>query len=324
MDQDLIPAISVIMPVYNGEAYVGKAIESILSQTFTDFEFLIIDNASADRTSEVIAAFKDPRIRIIKNPVNLGLIGSLNVGLQVARGKYVARMDHDDIAYPERFQKEYDFLDAHPEITIVGTWSTLINPEGKEMKDHRNALRSNVIKYELLWGNSLTHPSLLMRRKEIVELGGYDPLWVHTEDFNLYSRAIKKYKLANIPEPLLYYRVHGSSLTGSADSQAIIHENTKKMIRENISYYIPITDEEHRLVTQVLIARLPNPKQQLKDVLAAHSLHKKIYQAFIQKEAPALDSQDRGEVAGRYTARRNLMFKKYLVGKYHLFTKKHA
>lgn len=324
MDKDLEPQISVIMPVYNGEAYVAEAIESILGQTFTDFEFLVIDNASTDGSATIIKSFNDPRIKVISNPVNLGLIGSLNVGLQAARGKYVARMDHDDIALPERFQKEYDFLETHPEVAIVGTWSRIINSDGVYIKTHRNPLRSNVIKYELLFGNTITHPSIMMRRKEILALGGYDPQWVHTEDYNLYSRAVRKYQLANIGETLLNYRMHGTSLTGSPDSQAIIHGNTKKMIRENISFYLPLSDEDHRLITEVLIARHPNPKLTFHEVLVAHRLHKKIYEAFLLKEGGMLDTQDRHELRGRYTGRRNLLFKKYLVGKYHLITRAHA
>ncbi len=322
MNASLTPAISVILPAYNAEKYIRESLESILSQTFSDFEFIIINNGSTDSTVSIVQSYSDPRIKLINNSENLGLIASLNLGLQAARGKYIARMDHDDISYPTRFEKEHAYLESHPDIVIVGTWSTIIDPSGNVIKIHKNSLRHNVIKYELLFGNSITHPSIMMRRKEILELGGYDPQWINTEDYNLYSRAVKKYELTNLPEPLLYYRVHGGSLTGSPDSQAIIHENTKKMIRKNISYYIPVTDEDHHLITQVLTARHPNPKLKFAHVWTAHQLHKKLYRAFLAKESAMLDKEDRQEIKGRYAARRKLLFTKYLVGKYHLLTRK--
>ncbi len=324
MDKDLVPAISVILPAYNAEAYIKGSIESILAQTFKDFEFIIINNASTDRTVEIVESFKDPRIKLITNPSNLGLIGSLNVGLKAARAKYVARMDHDDIAFPERLQKEYEYLEAHPEIVIVGTWSNIMDSQGSFIRLHRNPILNGVIKYELMFSNSLTHPSIMMRREIILKEGGYDPEWVNTEDYNLYSRIIRKYKLANIPEPLLNYRVHGASLTGESSSQAIMHANTKKMIRNNIGNYFPITDNDENLITQVLIARHPNPKLKLKDVLAASKLYSKIHAAFLQKEKLSLTSEEVQEIQSRYSGRRKLMFKKYLVGKYHLLTRKHV
>lgn len=324
MDSNVAPTVSVVLPAYNAEKYLKESIDSILAQTYTDFELLVINNASTDGTRALVESYTDPRVKLINNPSNLGLIGSLNVGLKAARGKYIARMDHDDRSLPERFQKEIDFLEKHPEVAIVGTWSNIMDSNGKFIRLHRNATRSNVIKYELMYGNSLTHPSLMMRRKEILELGGYDPKWVNTEDYELYSRAIRKYRLANIPEPLIFYRVHGASLTQEAESQAVMHENTKQMIFDNISYYLPITSEEHRLVTQVLIARFPNKKQKLSEGLAAHRLHKRIYQAFIAKEKNNLDGEDRSELHSRYIARRNLMFRKYLAGKYHLITRKNG
>jgi glycosyltransferase involved in cell wall biosynthesis len=324
MDKDLVPRISVILPAYNAEAYIRESIESILAQTFTDFEFLIINNASTDRTVEIIESYKDPRIKLITNPTNLGLIGSLNVGLKAARGKYIARMDHDDRAEPTRFEKEYTYLESHPDIAIVGTWSNIMDSNGKFIRIHKNPLLNNVIKYELMFGNNLTHPSIMMRREIILKEGGYDPEWVNTEDYNLYSRIIRKYPLANIPEPLLNYRVHGASLTGESASQAIMHKNTKRMIRNNVGYYLPISDEEENLITQVLIARLPNPTLKLRDVLKANKLYKRIHHSFLSKEQSNLSREEYKEIESRFKARRDLMFKKYLVGKYHLITGKHA
>lgn len=322
MDTALIPTISVVLPVYNAEKYIRKSLESILAQTFTDFEILLVDNASTDSTIEILKSYTDPRIRIIINPSNLGLIASLNIGLNSARGKYIARMDHDDIALPERFQKEYDFLESHQDIVLVGTWSNIMDSNENFIRIHKNPLQNNVIKYELMFGNTITHPSIMMRRDIVNAVGGYDSAWINTEDYNLYSRLIRNHKLANIGEPLINYRVHGASLTNEASSQVVMHENTKKMIRLNISNYIPLSDTEHWLITQVLIKRYPDPKVKLSNIIKAYALHKKIYHAYIAQEK--LEDEDMRQIHKRYVARRNLMFKTYLIGKYHLLTKKHA
>ncbi len=322
MDKDLIPEVSIIMPVYNGSKYVAKAIESILGQTFTNFEFLIIDNASEDNTLEIISSFKDPRIKLIKNPRNLHLIKSLNIGLEISRGKYVARMDHDDISLPRRLEVEHNFLEQHPTVAIVGTWSIIIDGNDTPIKIHKNPTGSNVIKYELLFGNTTTHPSIMMRKDIIIEAKGYDEKWLNTEDYNLYSRVIQSHEIANIPEPLLYYRTHGSSLTGAASSQSIIRENTFRMMKENIQRYFSMTEREYHLVTRVLINRIPDPSISIHDILETLKLYKKIHRAFLDKEGSRLSSEDRRLINQRYRGRRDLMFKKYLIAHYHRLTGK--
>ncbi len=324
MDKNIVPDISIVMPVYNGLPYLPQAIESILSQTFINFEFIIINDASKDRSLEVIRSYSDPRIKIIDNPKNLHLISSLNIGLRAAQGKYVARMDQDDISFPERLNKQYDFLQSHPDVILVGTWSNIMNSVEKFIKVHKNPLRSNVLKYELMFGNTITHPSIMFRKEAIQNIGGYGVEWINTEDYNLYSRLIRSHKLANIGEPLINYRVHKTSLTNEKSSQVVMHENTKKIIRENISHYITLSDSDHQLITQVLIARHADSKLPLSLMMRAQHLHREIYLSFLQKESAHLDTRDKKEIRVRYIARRNLLFKKYLVGKYHLLTHKNA
>ncbi|MCA9399253.1 MAG: glycosyltransferase family 2 protein, partial [Candidatus Omnitrophica bacterium] len=130
------PKISVVMTVYNAARYVRAAIDSILIQTFTEFEFIIVDNCSSDRTVEIIESYGDKRIILIKNNENVGQTKALNIGLQESMGNYIARMDADDVCVPERLQLQYDFLEEHPEIAVVGSSWIYINDEGRELRTY--------------------------------------------------------------------------------------------------------------------------------------------------------------------------------------------
>ncbi len=160
MDQDIKPSISVILPVYNADRYLRAAIQSILDQTLSNFELIIINDGSIDNSKAIVESFIDPRIIFIENPKNLGLIATLNKGLTLAKSNLVARMDADDIAFPERLQIQFDFLTQHPEVTLVGTWSDIINEKGVHCKIHKNPLTHTAIMYELMFGNTITHPSI--------------------------------------------------------------------------------------------------------------------------------------------------------------------
>jgi glycosyltransferase involved in cell wall biosynthesis len=123
MNNKISPKISVVMPVYNGKEYLALAVESILRQTFADFEFIIINDGSTDNSADIAASYEDPRIKLLHNDKNLGLIPSFNRGLENSRGEYIARMDADDIAFPDRFKKQVAFLDDHPDIALCGSWA---------------------------------------------------------------------------------------------------------------------------------------------------------------------------------------------------------
>jgi len=211
MDTHLVnPFISVIMPVYNAGLYLKTAIESILNQTFSDFEFFIIDDASTDNSVEIIQSFSDKRIKLIVKPVNSGITKSLNHGLQLAKGKYIARMDADDISYPQRFERQIFFLENNPNIILCGTWFKII-PINEVIKHPQD---NDGIKQLMLDQNAVAHPSVMLRSEFLVENKlQYDSLMEPAEDYDLWVRIISIGEIANVPEVLLDYRIHSSQIS---------------------------------------------------------------------------------------------------------------
>lgn len=205
----MVPTVSVILPVYNGEKYLREALESILAQSCTSFELLAIDDGSLDDSAKILREYqaRDERIRLQLNTANRGLVASLNIGIQMARGTYLARMDQDDISLPYRLQKQVEFMDAHPEIGICGSWvETIGDPAGHiwHYPEDHDAICAN-----MLFNNSLVHPSVMIRSQIFREHDlKYDPNAAHAEDYDLWSRAFSIVHFANLPEVLLYYRVH--------------------------------------------------------------------------------------------------------------------
>jgi glycosyltransferase involved in cell wall biosynthesis len=209
------PQVTVLMPVRNGAAHLQAAIESILAQTFADFELLVIDDGSTDTTPEILRAVADPRLRVVTHPQNIGLVPTLNEGLELARGEFVARQDHDDISHPVRLHKQIDFLRAHADCALVGTeaFATI----GDESRAYRllRPLRPESIRWYLCFDNAFIHSSVMFRREWIQrDYGGYARSF-HSEDYALWSRIARARPTANLAEPLLRYREHASSVTGS-------------------------------------------------------------------------------------------------------------
>lgn len=215
MNSTKAPKITVLMPVYNCELYIKEAIDSILNQTFTDFEFLIIDDASTDETVSVIKEYKDSRIKLIEKPVNTGYTNSLNYGLKEAKGEYIARMDGDDISLPERFAKQVAFLDSNPDVILCGTLYQIIGTD----KICNHPLTHEEIKVKLISGCYIAHPTVMFRKVTFYFYNlEYDPNMEPAEDYDLWTRIVFLGEMANIGEVLLYYRVH-SQQTSKARSE---------------------------------------------------------------------------------------------------------
>jgi glycosyltransferase involved in cell wall biosynthesis len=201
------PRVSVLMPVYNGEKYVRGAIESILSQTYGDFELLAIDDGSKDGTAAILKSMSDPRLRVITQSRNIGLIAVLNSGIQAARGEYIARMDADDISLPTRLEVQVAFADSHPEVGICGSALQRFG-NGREvvispLREHDDIVCA------LLFGSQLYHPTVIMRKGVLVRHGlKYEESLYAAEDYGLWVEASKWCRLANVPEVLLRYRLH--------------------------------------------------------------------------------------------------------------------
>ncbi len=203
--------ITVLMSVYNSSTHLMEAIDSILNQTFIDFEFLIINDGSTDTTSNILESLKDHRIRIVKNSTNKGLIYSLNKGLSLSKGKYIVRMDSDDISHPNRLQKQWNFMEKNSYTDICGSFSNVIGT--REVRRPP----TNYIKcwLELLVNNVISHPSVIIRRDSLIKNNlFYSNEYLHSEDYDLWVRcSMKKMRIENIAEVLLYYRIHENQVS---------------------------------------------------------------------------------------------------------------
>jgi glycosyltransferase involved in cell wall biosynthesis len=224
------PVISVIMPVYNAEKYVYEAIDSILKQTFADFEFLVFNDCSTDSSKEIILSFQDPRIRFIDSTVNTGYVKHLNEGLLQAKGQYIARMDADDVADPMRFLQQVQYLNENEEVAVCGSWIQFIGSQEGIVEysvDH-----IDIVTHLFLFGNAMAHPAVMMRSEVIRKYQlSYEAALEPAEDYELWYRISSVAKLYNIPNVLLKYRMHDrneSVLKRSKQEQAV------SQIRERI------------------------------------------------------------------------------------------
>lgn len=207
-----VPKVTVIMSVYNDERYVREAVESILNQTFRDFEFVIINDGSTDRTREILLSYNDERIRLLDQE-NKGLTPSLNRGIAYARGEYIARMDGDDITDPTRLEKEADFLDRNQTIGLVGTFAYRIDEEGRIISLYTYKTTTDEIKKNLWVDCSFCHSSVMFRKACIDMVGGYREKVGPTEDYDLWFRITERFNAANIPEPLHFFRIDPQGIT---------------------------------------------------------------------------------------------------------------
>ncbi len=205
--------VSVLLPVYNAEKYLQQALDSLYSQTLTDFEIIAVDDASTDGSLAILNRNTDPRLKVLHNLKNSRISNSLNRAISSASGKYLARMDADDLSRPERFAKQVQFLDEHPEVDVVGSWYRLFGAVISHVME--NPIRDEDIKAGLLFNSALGHPTVMMRASSISGLPlVYDSEFDRAEDFELWTRAASILNYSNIPEVLLDYRIHKSQ-TGS-------------------------------------------------------------------------------------------------------------
>ncbi len=206
-----VPLVSVVLPVRDGAAFVAEAIGSILTQTLDAFELLVVDDGSRDATPAIIGglAARDRRIRVLTQP-SLGLVPALNRGLAEARGPYVARMDADDLAMPERLARQVAALDAHPTVAALGSFCRVIGRDGTVLghRHRRPPTEPAAIRCALRRGNCMIHPTMMLRRSAVLDAGGYRAAFRLAEDFDLWLRLAERHDLMNLPEPLLTYRQH--------------------------------------------------------------------------------------------------------------------
>ncbi len=301
------PSISVIMATHSGGPHLPDAINSILNQTFTDFEFIIINDAAKPETAALLSSYKDPRIKILVNSENLGLTKSLNKGLAAAQGEYIARMDADDVSLPERLGVQKKFLDEHPEIAVVGSATIIIDDNNKESGSKKPVTDPDLLKFYILLKNQITHSSVLFRKKVILENGGYDESVKYAQDYDLWSRLLhKKIMLSNIEQPLLKYRFHQKSITQGA-TKGKAYESAMKTVYKNISHYTAISQENFEIFAESFHS---HKVASFKKAVIVQRILSSFVQSYISKEMP---SQENIKKINAYIKREKINSFKYYV-----------
>jgi len=211
----MVPKVTVLMAIYNGEEYLKECMDNVLSQTYKDFEFLIIDDGSTDSTLDIIKSYKDHRIRLLKNDKNMSQVASLNIGLDHALGEYIARIDVDDIMLPDRLKKQLSFLIRRPEAALVGSWGEAIDKFGKSIVTSKLPVRKEEIIATILFGGFISiHSSFMFRKKSILDIGKYNEKFSFVEDYKLViDLLLKGYVVKNIPEVFVKYRFHDDRIS---------------------------------------------------------------------------------------------------------------
>jgi glycosyltransferase involved in cell wall biosynthesis len=223
--------VTVLMAVYNGMPYIDAAIESILSQTYTDIEFVIVENGSTDGTPAILDAYqkKDTRIRVIHT--KKGFVRALNLGLEQAKGKYIVRMDVDDISLPDRIQKQVEFMELHPKVGLCGCW---VRRFGAESTVTKYPTKDKNIRSSLLFSNPFAHPAVIIRSSILKQYNLVYQDVAPLEDYDLWVRLAKVTQFANLPEILLQYRIHPSQITQSLQID-LTNSNKKKIYESQIT-----------------------------------------------------------------------------------------
>jgi len=220
MDKNITPVVSILMPVYNAAPFLHAAISSVLNQTFTDFELFIFNDASTDQSEFIIKNFKDQRIRFFTSKDNRGYVYHLNEGIRMARGKYIARMDADDVSEKERLEKQVQFMDDNPEIGVCGAQIMIINDSDCVLGLGKHYLKNEELRVRLFFDSCFAHPVVIIRKSVLIDNNFlYDEELIPAEDYALWNVMSYKCKLANLSDLLLKYRVHPKQVTQSSRSQ---------------------------------------------------------------------------------------------------------
>lgn len=293
----MAPHVNVLMPVFNGESHVREAIESILGQTFADFELILVEDGSTDRTLDILRNYarRDLRVVLLENGSNQGLVYSLNRGLSLARGKYIARMDADDISLPDRLQRQVEYMESHPEVGVLGTNIAYIDDNGHLMyggrpKDKRPE-SPKVIEWLLMWRCCIYHPTVMIRRAILEHTGFiYDPTFEPAEDRELWVRLSKHTVIAKLPEVLLHYRISAGSI-----SRVRAEEQRRKgalIVQRELAALLG--EQPSKQAVEILIGGSNSSSQRSlssEDFDAAADLLIRAYQRFCQRPLSEVDRE---------------------------------
>ncbi len=228
------PMVSVVMSVFNAEKYLSTSVDSILAQSYTDFEFIIVDDGSSDSSLQILKGYQDDRIRLLKNEKNSGLVYSLNRGLDEARGKYIVRMDADDISLPDRLKTQVGYMEANSEIDVCGSFIQTFR-DGDEVDEpcRRYPVDNAEIKGFMIFNCGFAHPAVIMRRVFLEKHGyRYREEYRHAEDYDLWCNMMERAHFGNIPEVLLKYRLTKGSV--SSNNAQVQLARTTQIIQRNL------------------------------------------------------------------------------------------
>jgi glycosyltransferase involved in cell wall biosynthesis len=253
------PKVSVLLPAFNAQEYLPAAIDSILTQTFSDFELIVVNDGSTDATAQILARYTDSRLRVIMQ-ANAGLPVSLNRAIGLAQGTYLARQDADDISLPERLAKQVAYLDAHPQCGLLGTWAQIMSVDQLTERSLQHPYRNAEIQLLLLFFNCFVHSSVMLRASTLKQSGLYpeEPEKFPPEDYDLWLRIAKHAEVANLPEVLLHYRELPSSI--SRTKLELMQARARSMSHEAICTLINETKPSNSVAKLVLaMTNLPTP-----------------------------------------------------------------
>lgn len=272
MDKVIVPKVSVVMPIYNAEKYVVEAIESILTQTFTDFEFIIINDGSTDRSEEIILTFNDSKIKYLKNTHNLGLVETLNFGIKIALGIYIVRMDADDISFPERLSKQVAFMDQNPNIGVMGSAYEIFGDMTKTYSPPTDPMLAYT---HLSFNSAIGHPTSIIR-KSVLDKNNiqYESRFEYAADYAFWIRISQVSNIISTEEPLLRYRWHTSNMSNS-DPSVNRAKSEARVLWYELHLKRPISDLEKKYLAR---QQIDWPAQMAGQTLLAQTIESNLRQ----------------------------------------------
>jgi glycosyltransferase involved in cell wall biosynthesis len=262
--------VTVLMPVYNSKLFLNDAIESILNQTHNNFEFLIINDGSTDESDIIIRSFTDSRIKYINNEINQGIVTTLNEGVAISSGKYIARMDSDDISLPNRLEKQIAFLENNPDFKLCGSRAIAINNKGEKLYKLKRPTSFEHIKVFNFFRNAFIHPTVMAEANTLKNLK-YSEAYLYAEDYMLFSQFAMNYRVANLNEYLLQYRIHEESITSKKNIEMVKSE--VKTIKFLLSFLFDKVTEKQLLLHHSIL----RPQQ---EAFSAEDIHQHFLDIF--------------------------------------------
>lgn len=291
-----LPAVSVLMPVYNGERYVRQAVDSILAQSFSDFEFIIVDDGSTDATRALLAEIDDPRVLVIENERNLGVTKSLNVGLGAVRGRFVARIDADDIADPERLALQVAYMRANPDVVLLGSGHVAVDDAGDQVEQVRRPMSDAEFRWTALLYSPVIHPSVMFRADLIDESGLRYDEHADAEDYDMWIRMLAHGKGARLGRPLVTWRRHAGAIGVARRQQQLA--TTVRIALANVERQFPELLPHRDRIARLVELHGHGSEAPIgwHDAVVCLDAVDVLRRSFIARSSPPLSRQDRAAV----------------------------